>query len=490
MLAPSGGGLILYQAYGNLYAMTGRKAYLLEDKQIPSVGVFDEVIWKAFGGNTRNLVSFREETGKTTDLYQHLSRLCSQQLETASQITRDAVPTLTKMALQESTKYSADNSNVSITVCDKSKLSKAKDSTLSNHSAESKKNTIDPLITVTESSATNYDSADEFSVCSTQIPPLKKLDGAEPISEPKTIKSILMSKPIFKAETLKGIIITEPSSAPAKSNKSSSASKSNSAPDGKLKNVKIEDDPPLAIVMKKLNEIKLQLSKNKSSYFINRNTQQVPLNTLQNKYKTQFKINYELCGENSHLFENCYQVLFCKKYKRTDHRTCDHTEFMSSMNINQYHNGQGESSSRSRPSRPAMPFLSCIHCGYNDHKSDDCAYYPICEIWGSYGHDTHNHNRIISLRRGIKPINPQHITKNCETCGSNVHTTSDHNDIEWFRKRGAPQAKKAESFKANKTESSSALRLKTPTKSNYGVICEDRLKGAQLRAKTKIFEDY
>ncbi|GJZ98963.1 hypothetical protein Tco_0671514 [Tanacetum coccineum] len=50
MLAPSGGGLILYQAYGNLYAMTGRKAHLLEDKQISSVGVFDEVfsIWKAF----------------------------------------------------------------------------------------------------------------------------------------------------------------------------------------------------------------------------------------------------------------------------------------------------------------------------------------------------------------------------------------------------------------------------------------------------------
>ncbi|GJY19192.1 hypothetical protein Tco_0390683 [Tanacetum coccineum] len=43
MLAPSGRGLILYQAYGNLYAMIGKKAYLLEDKQIPSVGVFDEV---------------------------------------------------------------------------------------------------------------------------------------------------------------------------------------------------------------------------------------------------------------------------------------------------------------------------------------------------------------------------------------------------------------------------------------------------------------
>ncbi|GJR41686.1 hypothetical protein Tco_1309789 [Tanacetum coccineum] len=103
MLAPSGGGLILYQAYGNLYAMTGRKAHLLEDKQIPSVGVFDEVfsIWKAFEGNTRVLGSFREETDKNTDLHQHLSRISTQQLETASQITRDAVITHTKTASQD-----------------------------------------------------------------------------------------------------------------------------------------------------------------------------------------------------------------------------------------------------------------------------------------------------------------------------------------------------------------------------------------------------
>ncbi|GJV58363.1 hypothetical protein Tco_1459368 [Tanacetum coccineum] len=174
-------------------------------------------------------------------------------------------------------------------------------------------------------------------------------------------------------------------------------------------------------------------------------------------------MNCELCGENNHLSDNYYQVLFCKKCKRTNHRTCDHAEFMSSMNINQYHTGQGESSSRSRPSRLTLPFPFCIHCGYNDHKSYDCVYYPICEICGSYDHDTHGHNRTISLRRGIKPRNPQHVTKNCETCGRNGHTTSDHNDIEWFRKREALQAKKIESFKASKTESSSALRSKTPT---------------------------
>ncbi|GKF35247.1 hypothetical protein Tco_0108447 [Tanacetum coccineum] len=88
----------------------------------------------------------------------------------------------------------------------------------------------------------------------------------------------------------------------------------------------------------------------------------------------------------------------------------------------------------------------------------------VCEICGSYDHDTHGHNRITSLRRGIKRKNLQHVTKNCEIYSSNVHTTSDHNDIEWSRKKGALQAKKAESFKASKTESLSALGSKTPTK--------------------------
>ncbi|GJT66907.1 retrovirus-related pol polyprotein from transposon TNT 1-94 [Tanacetum coccineum] len=239
-------------------------------------------------------------------------------------------------------KSSADNSEGSITSTNKPKLSEAEDSTLPNHD-----------------------------IGKHPLPPLEKLTGVEPVYGPKTIKLILKSKSTFKAETLKGIIINEPSSAPARGNKSSSASKTYSTPASKLKNVKMEDDPPLAIC------------------------------------------------------------------KRTNHRTCDHAEFMSSMNINQYHTAQGESSSRSRPSRLAIPFPSCIHCGYNDHKSDDCVYYPICEICGSYDHDTHGHNMIISLRRGIKPRNPQHVTKNCETCGSNVHTTSDHNDIEWFRKREA-----------------------------------------------------
>nr|GEV76558.1 retrovirus-related Pol polyprotein from transposon TNT 1-94 [Tanacetum cinerariifolium] len=57
--------------------------------------------------------------------------------------------------------------------------------------AESQMNTTDPPVPVIDSSATDYDSADESSVCSTPLPPLEKLAGAEPVSRSKTIKSIL-----------------------------------------------------------------------------------------------------------------------------------------------------------------------------------------------------------------------------------------------------------------------------------------------------------
>ncbi|GJY43228.1 hypothetical protein Tco_0431441 [Tanacetum coccineum] len=165
-------------------------------------------------------------------------------------------------------KSSANDTKVTIPGVERPWLSEAEGFILPNHDtgrilpAESQRNTTDPSVAVTDSSVTDYDSTDESSVCSTSLPPLKKLDGVEPISGPKTIKSILRSKSTFKAEALKGVIINKPSSAPSKGNKSSSASKVYSAPAGKLKSVKIEEDPPLAIVMKELNNLKLQFSKN------------------------------------------------------------------------------------------------------------------------------------------------------------------------------------------------------------------------------------
>ncbi|GJS83864.1 retrovirus-related pol polyprotein from transposon TNT 1-94 [Tanacetum coccineum] len=289
-------------------------------------------------------------------------------------------------------KSSANDTKVSILGVEKPWLSETEGSILPNHDtgrilpAKSQRNPTDPLVSITDSSATDYDSADESLVCSTPLPPLKKLDGAEPISGPKTIKSILKSKSTFKAKALKGVIINEPASAPARGNKNASASKVNSNPTVKLKSKKIKDDPPLAI------------------------------------------------------------------YERTYHRTRDHAEYMSTMNMSQHLKCQGGSYLRFRIPRPSKHFFPpCIHCRFNDHLSDDCVNYPICDICKSYDHDTHVHNMIISLRRGIKPRNPQHVMKSYETCGSIVDTTTDHNDIEWFRRGEALQAKKAKALKSSKS---------------------------------------
>ncbi|GJX71128.1 hypothetical protein Tco_0308299 [Tanacetum coccineum] len=72
---------------------------------------------------------------------------------------------------------SVDNSDLSISICNKPKLSEADKVSL----VESQRNTTVPSVTVTESSATNDDSDDESSVCSTPLPSLK-LDDAKPVS--------------------------------------------------------------------------------------------------------------------------------------------------------------------------------------------------------------------------------------------------------------------------------------------------------------------
>ncbi|GJZ52925.1 retrovirus-related pol polyprotein from transposon TNT 1-94, partial [Tanacetum coccineum] len=238
------------------------------------------------------------------------------------------------------------------------------------------------------------------------------------------IKSILKSNSTFKVEVLIGVIINEPSSARAKTK--TLASKVNSAPASKFKNVKIKDDLPLAIVIKELNEMKLQIIKNQSSYSRNNNSQQC---------------------------------------KRTDHRTCDHVEFMSTINMTQHLKSLGGSLSRSRTLRPSKRFFPpCIHYGRIDNLSDDCLYYPICRLCRSYDHDTNGHNMIIYLEKEIKPKNLQHVIKICETCGSTFHTTTDHYDIEWSKRGEALQAKNAEALTSKKTGSSNANRSKTPTR--------------------------
>ncbi|GKC62104.1 retrovirus-related pol polyprotein from transposon TNT 1-94, partial [Tanacetum coccineum] len=312
---------------------------------------------------------------------------------------------ITKTWLNSSNKVNqCDDTKVTIPGVKRPWLSEAEGFILPNHDtgrilpAESQRNTTDPSIAFIYSSATDYDSADKSSVCSTPLPQLKKLEGAEPISGPKTTKSILKSKSTLKDEALKAVIINEPSSAHAKGNKSSSALKVHSTPASKLKSVKIKDDHSLAIIIKELN------------------------------------------------------ILFCKRRERTDHRTCDHAEYMSTMNMSQHLKSLGRASSRPNIPRPSKRFFPpCIHCDNIDHLSNECLYYPICKLCGSYDHDINGHNRIISLKIEINPRNPQHAFKRCEACVFKSYHNY-HLDNEWFKRGETLQAKKAEALKSTRCD--------------------------------------
>nr|GEZ93064.1 hypothetical protein [Tanacetum cinerariifolium] len=137
-----------------------------------------------------------------------------------------------------------------------------------------------------------------------------------------------------------------------------------------------------------------------------------------------------------------------------------------------------------------------------EHLKDDEFINPLCaptqDVAGSSSHNIGNSNvptfnqpqvseypmnerspsrtsSIISLIRGIKLGNPHHVMKSFKT--STVYTTTDHNDIEWFRSGEALQAKKAKALKTNKVETSNANRSKS------------LLKGGFLR-KTNHFKTY
>ncbi|GJT38903.1 hypothetical protein Tco_0938768, partial [Tanacetum coccineum] len=176
------------------------------------------------------------------------------------------------MALAEEERVSVSkesyNTKASISGVERPWLSKTEGFILPNHDtgrilpAKSQRNSIDPLVVIIDSLETEYDLADESSVCSTFFPPLEKPGDAESVSGPKTVKTTLKSISTLKTEALKGIIPNEPSLAPAQENKKASASKSNSAPAENSKNVKTTDNLHLATVIKELSDLKLQVRKN------------------------------------------------------------------------------------------------------------------------------------------------------------------------------------------------------------------------------------
>nr|GEU59233.1 retrovirus-related Pol polyprotein from transposon TNT 1-94 [Tanacetum cinerariifolium] len=72
-----------------------------------------------------------------------------------------------------------------------------------------------------------------------------------------------------------------------------------------------------------------------------------------------------------------------------------------------------------------------------------------------------------SLEREIHIRNPQHAFKRYEARGSSTHTTTDHYDIEWFKRGEELQAKKAEALKSTRAKSSDANSNEVSFKDPY-----------------------
>nr|GEX69059.1 hypothetical protein [Tanacetum cinerariifolium] len=113
--------------------------------------------------------------------------------------------------------------------------------------------------------------------------------------------------------------------------------------------------------------------------------------------------------------------------QRDDHRTSDHKISRKQNQILSHH----------------------AHYGFNNNRLDDCRNYPECGICGSYDHFTSGHNRVIYIRGGVLAESSHSseslIGVKCNTCRITVHSTTDHNKFDHFKRGQKIQAIKAES---------------------------------------------
>ncbi|GJY06496.1 hypothetical protein Tco_0373550 [Tanacetum coccineum] len=124
-----------------------------------------------------------------------------------------------------------------------------------------------------------------------------------------------------------------------------------------------------------------------------------------------------------------------------EHRTSDHEMYIATLKRSKNYKAQRyqyASSSKHIMRAKAKPFPPCIHYCFNDHIPDDCRNYPAYGICGSYDHFTSRHNRVIQIRGGVlaesSQSNESSIGVKCNTCGSTIQSTSDHNEFDHFKR--------------------------------------------------------
>ncbi|GJW16172.1 retrovirus-related pol polyprotein from transposon TNT 1-94 [Tanacetum coccineum] len=96
------------------------------------------------------------------------------------------------------------------------------------------------------------------------------------------------------------------------------------------------------------------------------------------------QLKCELCHYTNHSTDECYRILYCMICKREDYRTSSHEMYTASLKMSENYKAQPyqyASSSKQILKAKVKPFPPCTHCGFNDHRHDDCRNYPECGIY-------------------------------------------------------------------------------------------------------------
>ena len=121
-----------------------------------------------------------------------------------------------------------------------------------------------------------------------------------------------------------------------------------------------------------------------------------------------------------------------------DHRTSDHMSYTVSSRTTSHNKAHALKYASGSKQLKAKPFSPCSHCGFNDHRSDDCLMNPCCDICGDPNHDTSRHDKIIQARRGKSKSSTQSTESSsstkCNKCGSSVHNTTEHGSLSLFKR--------------------------------------------------------
>nr|GEU89704.1 putative ribonuclease H-like domain-containing protein [Tanacetum cinerariifolium] len=125
---------------------------------------------------------------------------------------------------------------------------------------------------------------------------------------------------------------------------------------------------------------------------------------------TMRKVNTLLSMDEDADWQNYFRILYYIIYKKEGNRNSDHKMYITSFKRSENYKAQPyqyASTSKQILKAKVKPFPPYTHCGFNDHRLDDCRNYPECEICESYDHFTLGHNHIIHIRRGVQAESSQ-----------------------------------------------------------------------------------